>query len=177
MKHALEAGLKNMSKWYHKVDDMSIYITSHGKYTFLLQRMDLNLSPQSRTKGKHTSQLTSQATDTASPYAELDKYLNSGLVSKTQCPEPIPLISASICLVECSFSMSARTDSDVRCHQLGSERFGALQILQAAYCNGWLSAMDEAWMDFDFLHLNLGAPGCEPEPHLECRCRFSLSLD
>lgn len=30
VKHALEAGLKNMSKWYRKADDTSIYFISHG---------------------------------------------------------------------------------------------------------------------------------------------------
>ena len=29
-KHALDAGLKNMAKWYWKTDDTSIYFISHG---------------------------------------------------------------------------------------------------------------------------------------------------
>lgn len=32
VKHALEAGLKNMKKWYKKTDETSIYFISHGKY-------------------------------------------------------------------------------------------------------------------------------------------------
>ena len=28
--------------------------------------------------------------DEVNPYAELERYLNDGLVSKSQCPEPIP---------------------------------------------------------------------------------------
>ena len=34
--HALEAGLKNMQKWYRKTDDTSIYFVSHGKSLFLV---------------------------------------------------------------------------------------------------------------------------------------------
>ena len=34
VKHALEAGLKNMSKWYRKADVTSIYFISHGMYAF-----------------------------------------------------------------------------------------------------------------------------------------------
>ena len=30
VKHALDAGLKNMAKWYWKTDDTSIYFISHG---------------------------------------------------------------------------------------------------------------------------------------------------
>ena len=33
VKHALEAGLKNMSKWYRKADDTLIYFIFHGMYT------------------------------------------------------------------------------------------------------------------------------------------------
>jgi hypothetical protein len=32
VKCALDAGLKNMNKWYQKVDDTSIYFISHGMY-------------------------------------------------------------------------------------------------------------------------------------------------
>ena len=40
VKHALEAGLKNMSKWYRKADDTLIYFISHGMYTcFWLKNM------------------------------------------------------------------------------------------------------------------------------------------
>lgn len=58
---------------------------------------------------------------------------------------PIP---ASTCLAEWSFSTSARTD-DARRRQMGGEKFGALQRLRAAYRDGWLSAMNEAWMEID----------------------------
>ena len=58
---------------------------------------------------------------------------------------PIP---ASTCLAERSFSMSARTD-DARRHQMGGEKFCALQRLRAAYRDGRLSAMNEAWMEID----------------------------
>ena len=58
---------------------------------------------------------------------------------------PIP---ASTCLTEQSFSMSARTD-DACHHQMGGEKFGALQRLQSAYHDGQLSAMNEAWMEID----------------------------
>ena len=58
---------------------------------------------------------------------------------------PIP---ASTCLAERSFSMSARTD-DARRRQMGGEKFGALQRLRAAYRDGRLSAMNEAWMEID----------------------------
>ena len=34
VKHALEAGLKNMSKWYHKTDDTSIYFISQSYFHF-----------------------------------------------------------------------------------------------------------------------------------------------
>lgn len=33
VKPALEAGLQNMSKWYRKTDDTSIYFISHGTFT------------------------------------------------------------------------------------------------------------------------------------------------
>ena len=52
-------------------------------------------------------------------------------------------IPASSCLAERSFSMSARTD-DVRRRQMGSEKFGALQRLCAAYCDGCLEAVKES---------------------------------
>jgi len=55
-------------------------------------------------------------------------------------------IPASSCLAERSFSMSARTD-DVRRHQMGSEKFGALQRLRAAYRDGRLEAVKESWME------------------------------
>lgn len=32
--HALEAGLKNMLKWYRAVDDTSIYFVAHGRISF-----------------------------------------------------------------------------------------------------------------------------------------------
>ena len=57
-------------------------------------------------------------------------------------------IPASSCLAERSFSMSARTD-DVRRRQMGSKKFGALQRLRAAYCDGRLKAVQEAWMEID----------------------------
>jgi hypothetical protein len=57
-------------------------------------------------------------------------------------------IPASSCLAECSFSMSARTD-DVHRHQMGSEKFGALQRLCAAYRDGRLEAVKESWMEID----------------------------
>ena len=44
--------------------------------------------------------------------------------------------------------MSARTD-DARRRQMGGEKFGALQRLRAAYRDGRLSAMNEAWMEID----------------------------
>ena len=53
-----------------------------------------------------------------------------------------------MCLAERSFSMSARTD-DARRRQMGGEKFGALQRLWAAYRDGRLSAMNEAWMEID----------------------------
>jgi len=49
-------------------------------------------------------------------------------------------IPASSCLAERSFSMSACTD-DVRQRQMGSEKFGALQRLRAAYRDGRLEAV------------------------------------
>ena len=57
-------------------------------------------------------------------------------------------IPASSCLAERSFSMSARTD-DVRRRQMGSEKFGALQRLRAAYRDGCLEAVKESWMEID----------------------------
>jgi hAT family C-terminal dimerisation region len=57
-------------------------------------------------------------------------------------------IPASSCLAERSFSMSARTD-DVCRRQLGSEKFGALQRLRAAYRDGRLEAVKESWMEID----------------------------
>ena len=44
--------------------------------------------------------------------------------------------------------MSAWTD-DARRRQMGGGKFGALQRLQAAYRDGRLSAMNEAWMEID----------------------------
>ena len=44
--------------------------------------------------------------------------------------------------------MSARTD-DVRRCQMGSEKFGALQRLHAAYRDGRLEAVKESWMEID----------------------------
>ena len=49
-------------------------------------------------------------------------------------------IPASSCLAERSFSMSACTD-DVRRRQMGSEKFGALQRLCAAYRDGRLEVL------------------------------------
>ena len=57
-------------------------------------------------------------------------------------------ILASSCLAEHSFLMSAHTD-DVRRHQMGSEKFGSLQRLRAAYRDGRLKAAQEDWMDID----------------------------
>ena len=57
-------------------------------------------------------------------------------------------IPASSCLAERSFSMSARTD-DVRRRQMGSEKFGALQRLRAAYRDGRLKAVKESWMEIN----------------------------
>jgi hAT family C-terminal dimerisation region len=58
-------------------------------------------------------------------------------------------IPASTCLAvvaERSFSMSARTDDCRRC-QMGSEKFGGLQCLRSAYCDGRLEAVNEAWTE------------------------------
>ena len=55
-------------------------------------------------------------------------------------------IPASTCLAERSFSMSARTD-DCRRRQMGSEKFGGLQRLRSAFCDGRLQAVNEAWME------------------------------
>ena len=44
--------------------------------------------------------------------------------------------------------MSAWTD-DAQRRQTGGEKFGALQRLRAAYRDGQLSAMNEAWMEID----------------------------
>ena len=44
--------------------------------------------------------------------------------------------------------MSARTDDTRRC-QMGGEKFGSLQRLRAAYRDGRLSALNEAWMEID----------------------------
>jgi hypothetical protein len=44
--------------------------------------------------------------------------------------------------------MSACTD-DVRRQQMGSEKFGALQRLRAAYRDGRLEAVKESWMEID----------------------------
>jgi len=57
-------------------------------------------------------------------------------------------IPGSTCLAERSFSMSARTD-DVRRRQMGAEKFGAVQRLRSAYCDGRLEAIQEAWMEVD----------------------------
>jgi len=57
-------------------------------------------------------------------------------------------IPASSCLAERSFSMSACTD-DVCRRQMGSEKFGSLQRLRAAYRDGRLEAAQEDWMDID----------------------------
>ncbi len=57
-------------------------------------------------------------------------------------------IPASSCLAERSFSMSACTD-DVRRCQMGSEKFGALQRLRAAYRDGRLKAVKESWMEIN----------------------------
>jgi hypothetical protein len=57
-------------------------------------------------------------------------------------------IPASTCLAERSFSMSARTD-DVRRRQMGGKKFGAVQKLRAAYRDGRLSAVADAWMEIE----------------------------
>ena len=57
-------------------------------------------------------------------------------------------ILASSCLAECSFLMSAHTD-DVCQHQMGSEKFEALQRLCVAYHNGRLEAVKESWMEIN----------------------------
>ena len=57
-------------------------------------------------------------------------------------------IPGSTCLAERSFSMSARTD-DVRRRQMGAKKFGAVQRLRSAYCDGRLEAIQEAWMEVD----------------------------
>ena len=44
--------------------------------------------------------------------------------------------------------MSARTD-DVCHHQMGAERFGALQWLRSAYHDGRLKAESEAWLEIE----------------------------
>ena len=44
--------------------------------------------------------------------------------------------------------MSAWTD-DVRCHQIDSNKFGALQRLRSAYQDGHLEAINEAWMEIN----------------------------
>ena len=36
VKHALDAGLENMRKWYRKTDDTSIYFVSHGNVFIVL---------------------------------------------------------------------------------------------------------------------------------------------
>ena len=57
-------------------------------------------------------------------------------------------IPGSSCLAERSFSMSARTD-DIRCHQMGGEKFGGVQRLCSAYRDGRLKAESEAWLEID----------------------------
>jgi len=57
-------------------------------------------------------------------------------------------IPPSSCLVECSFSMSAHMDNVCQC-QMGSEKSGALQRLCAAYHDGHLEAVKEAWIQID----------------------------
>ena len=52
------------------------------------------------------------------------------------------------CLAECLFSMSARTD-EAHCRQMGGEKFGRVQRLCAAYCDGQLKAESEAWLEID----------------------------
>ena len=44
-------------------------------------------------------------------------------------------IPGSTCLAERLFSMSARTDN-VQWQQMGGEKFGAVQRLRSAYCDG-----------------------------------------
>ena len=58
------------------------------------------------------------------------------------------VIPGSTCLAEQSFSMSARTD-DVWQRQMGGEKFGAVQRLRSAYCDGHLEAVREAWLEID----------------------------
>jgi len=63
-------------------------------------------------------------------------------------------IPGTMCVAECSFSLSARTD-DPRRRQMDGVKFGSLQKLQGAYNNGQLSADLEAISkyigDFDFV--------------------------
>ena len=68
-------------------------------------------------------------------------------------------IPASSCLAEHLFSMSARTDDVCQC-QMGGEKFGSLQRLRAAYCDGRLEAAQEDWMDIDTtFDIGMGAEG------------------
>ena len=46
------------------------------------------------------------------------------------------------CLVECAFSLSARTDS-AHCGNMEKEKFGGLQRLRGAYADGRLEVQKE----------------------------------
>ena len=62
-------------------------------------------------------------------------------------------LSASTCLVERAFSMSARTD-DPRRRKMKKKKFGALQRLRDGYRDGRIEAETETWValepDFDW---------------------------
>ncbi|KAM6489863.1 Ribonuclease H-like domain containing protein [Amanita muscaria] len=70
------------------------------------------------------------------------------LIARDYCPIP-----GSSCLVERSFSLSARTDS-ARRGQMDKNKFGSLQRLRGAYSDGRLNVHNEAWIaldaDFDY---------------------------
>lgn len=57
-------------------------------------------------------------------------------------------IPASSALIERAFSMSART-GDPRRRTMGGVKFGLVQRLRDAYCEGRLKAITEAWIDID----------------------------
>ncbi len=64
-------------------------------------------------------------------------------------------IPGSTCLSERSFSISGCTDLDPLCCKMNAQKFGYLQQLKAAYCDGWLNVETEAWLaidpDFDYM--------------------------
>lgn len=58
-------------------------------------------------------------------------------------------IPGSTCVSERSFSISGHTDLDpLRC-KMGVEKFGYLQRLKAAYCDGRLNVEMEVWLPID----------------------------